>query len=303
MTGYGFAMTRFPLTEKVVLITGAGNGLGAATATQLARRGARVVIADVDEVAARSTAARIPGAMSVPCDVTRAETLRAAVEKVIDAHGRLDVTIANAGVLGAGGTLRVQDPARARQVFDVNVQGALDTAAAAIEPIIASRGQIVVISSVFAYINGAGALPYAMSKAAVEQLGRGLHVELAPHGASAMTAYFALIDTGMIRVGLDADPHATALLETTPKVLRKRLTVDGAARALVRGIERRATSVTAPTRWRGVAAGRGFALPAFDRRWAADPRVHAALAAFEASALPGAPAVPTAPAAVAAGTD
>jgi len=64
----------------------------------------------------------------------------------------------------------------------------------------------VVVSSVFAYINGAGAIPYAMSKAAVEQLGRGLGVELASHGASAMTAYFSLIETDMIRQGVDADP-------------------------------------------------------------------------------------------------
>ena len=51
-----------------------------------------------------------------------------------------------------------------------------------------------------------------MSKAAVEQLGRGLGVELASHGASAMTAYFSLIETDMIRQGVDADPHVLALL-------------------------------------------------------------------------------------------
>ena len=90
--------------------------------------------------------------------------------------------------------------------MSVNVAGVVNTVAATLESVIRSRGQIVLVSSVFAYINGAGAIPYAMSKAAVEQLGRGLGVELASHGASAMTAYFSLIETDMIRQGVDADP-------------------------------------------------------------------------------------------------
>ena len=73
--------------------------------------------------------------------------------------------------------------------MSVNVEGVVNTVSASIESVIASRGQLVLVSSVFAYINGAGAIPYAMSKAAVEQLGRGLRVELARHGASATTAY------------------------------------------------------------------------------------------------------------------
>lgn len=88
-----------------------------------------------------------------------------------------------AGILG-GGTFRTLRPGQAERVLEVNVGGVLNTVAATIDDVIANRGQIVLTSSVFAYINGAGAIPYAMSKAAVEQLGRGLGVELAAHGAS-----------------------------------------------------------------------------------------------------------------------
>ena len=95
------------------------------------------------------------------------------------------------------------------------------------------------VSSVFAYINGAGAIPYAMSKAAVEQLGRGLGVELASHGASAMTAYFSLIETDMIRQGVDADPHVLALLSAMPKFILKRIQPQTAAAAIADGLERR----------------------------------------------------------------
>ncbi|ANS62233.1 short chain dehydrogenase [Streptomyces lincolnensis] len=83
----------------------------------------------------------------------------------------------------------------------MNINGFVNTVSAAMEQIIANQGQVVLISSVFAFLNGVGAIPYAMSKSAVEQLGRGLRVELARHGASATTACFSLIQTDMIRNG------------------------------------------------------------------------------------------------------
>ena len=70
------------------------------------------------------------------------------------------------------------------------------------------RGHVVVISSIYAFFNGIGATPYAMSKAAVEQFGRALRVELVPHGASASVAYFGFIDTEMVRSALDGDAFA-----------------------------------------------------------------------------------------------
>jgi NAD(P)-dependent dehydrogenase (short-subunit alcohol dehydrogenase family) len=128
-----------------------------------------------------------------------------------------------------------------------------------LESVISSRGQIVLVSSAFAFINGAGAIPYAMSKAAVEQLGRGLGVELASHGASAMTAYFSLIETDMIRQGVDADPHVLALLSAMPKFILKRIQPQAAAAAIADGLQRRQRSVTVPGRWRPVAALPGVA--------------------------------------------
>ncbi len=65
-------------------------------------------------------------------------------------------------------------PTAADKLFAVNINGVVNTVSASMEHIVANRGQIVLISSVFAFLNGMGAIPYAMSKAAVEQLGRGL---------------------------------------------------------------------------------------------------------------------------------
>ena len=67
--------------------------------------------------------------------------------------------IANAGVLGRGGTMRAFHPDQVAGVLSVNVEGVVNTVSATMESVIRSRGQIVVVSSVFAYINGAGAIP------------------------------------------------------------------------------------------------------------------------------------------------
>jgi NAD(P)-dependent dehydrogenase (short-subunit alcohol dehydrogenase family) len=277
-----YDMTRYSLSGKVVMITGAGRGLGAATAATLAQRGARVVLADVDMPAAQRVAATLScQGLALECDVTQISSVEEAVRRTHEQFGRIDVAIANAGILGRGGTFRRLTPDHVGDVMSVNVAGVVNTVKATLESVISSRGQIAVVSSVFAYINGAGAIPYAMSKAAVEQLGRGLGVELASHGASAMTAYFSLIETDMIRQGVDADPHLLALLSVMPKFILKRIQPQTAATAIADGLERRRRSVTVPARWLPAAALRGLAGPMVDATLARDANVRRALAQLE----------------------
>ena len=88
------------------------------------------------------------------------------------------------------------------------------TVEAALPEIVRRRGHVVVVASIYAFTNGVGTMPYAMSKAAVEQLGRALRVELVPHGASASVAYFGFIDTEMVHQGIDQDPLAEEMLPT-----------------------------------------------------------------------------------------
>ena len=95
------------------------------------------------------------------------------------------------------------------RVLDVDPMGVCRTADAALPEIVRRRGHAVVVSSVYAFTLGVGAIPYAMSKAAVEQLGRALRVELAQHGASASVAYFGFIDTEMVRRAIDEDALAS----------------------------------------------------------------------------------------------
>ncbi|KQH80538.1 oxidoreductase [Mycobacterium gordonae] len=279
----------YDLRGKVVLITGGTGGIGSATAHELLRRGAKVAIADLDPQTPQIGAAMSSrSALGVVADVRSRETLDAAVEVVVDRFGRLDVAIANAGILARTGTLRTTPVSSVESLLAVNVTGVVNTIQAAMDQIIAQRGQLALISSVFAFANGMGTIPYAMTKAAVEQLGRGLRVELANRGVSTLVAYFSMVHTAMITQGVDGDPLADQLLATMPQTMLKRIAPETAATAVVDGLARRSPTVFAPSRWKPLSALRGLVNPVLDSRMSRDLRTQAALAALD-----GRPVTPT----------
>ena len=140
------------------------------------------------------------------------------------------------------------------------------TVEAALPQIIERRGHVVVVSSIYAFTNGVGAIPYAMSKAAVEQFGRALRVELVQHGASASVAYFGFIDTEMVHRAIDSDELADMMLKSLPAPLHKRLQPSVAGEAIVRGIERRQPRIIRPRRWTIMSVLRGILGPLGDAR-------------------------------------
>jgi NAD(P)-dependent dehydrogenase (short-subunit alcohol dehydrogenase family) len=156
------------------------------------------------------------------------------------------------------------------RVLDVNLLGVCRTVEAALPEVVRRRGHVVVISSIYAFTNGVGATPYAMSKAAVEQFGRALRIELLPHGASATVAYFGFIDTEMVHRAIDADPLANAMFDMLPRPLHKRLSPAVAGEAIVRGIERRQPRIIRPRRWVAMSALRGILNPLSDAQLGRD---------------------------------
>jgi len=176
--------------QLICWITGGGSGIGASLATELAARGGTVAVSGrrvdrLDQVVARVVAAGGRG-LAVPCDVTDEASVDAAVREIIDAFGRLDVVVANAGMSVTG---KVVDLSAAdwRRQLDVNVVGAALTARYAIPHLVQTRGRLALVASVIHYAPVAGNGPYAASKAAVHTLGHVLRAELAASGVSCTT--------------------------------------------------------------------------------------------------------------------
>lgn len=238
----------YQVAGKVVLITGAAQGIGLETARQLAAKGARLALLDVDDAKLRSNTADISGAFRAACDVTDATALAAAVDAAA-AHfaGTIDVVIANAGIAGRPAPVESMDAAMFERIIEVNVLGVWRTVRTALPYV--NNGYVLVIASLAALVPLPFDAPYAASKGAVEQFGRSLAIELAPSGTRVGVAYFGFINTPMLD---DVFSHTgtQAAREAMPRFVREPAPVEDAAGAIVRGIETRARTVFAP-RWLG----------------------------------------------------
>jgi NAD(P)-dependent dehydrogenase (short-subunit alcohol dehydrogenase family) len=174
------------LEDKVCLITGAGSGIGRASALLFASEGATVVVADMDDSGARATLAAIRKAggkaSAEHVDVTdEAETV-AMVARAVRRHKRIDVLFNNAGISGVGDVIET-DPNLFDRVMRVNVRGVYLMARAVAPQMIKQRsGSIINMSSSIAEIGLARRVSYAASKGAVLAMTKSMQVDLAPHG-------------------------------------------------------------------------------------------------------------------------
>jgi NAD(P)-dependent dehydrogenase (short-subunit alcohol dehydrogenase family) len=279
-------MPLYDLNGKVALVTGAARGIGFETARQMHLRGASVAVLDLDAAEAREAAERIgPRAIGIGADVTDHGAMLAAVAEVVEKFGGLDVAVANAGIAQKQfATVRAISGEEWERVFEVDLLGVWRTVRAALPQIVERKGQMVVISSVYAFANGMGNTPYAVAKSGVESLGRALRIELAPHGASATVAYFGWVDTKLVRDALDQESSGR-IKELSPDWLLKRITPDEAGAGLVRGIEERAPRVFVPKWWRYVSALRGLINPLLDRRMESDAKTQAVIRDLDAETV------------------
>jgi NAD(P)-dependent dehydrogenase (short-subunit alcohol dehydrogenase family) len=287
----------YDLNGKVALVTGAARGIGFETARQLHLRGASVAVVDLDAEQAREAAERIgERAVGIAADVTDQAAIMQAVAETVERFGGLDVAVANAGIAQARlATTRAISTEEWERVFEVDLLGTWRTVRAALPQVVERRGQVVLVSSVYAFMNGMVNSPYAVAKAGVESLGRALRVELAPQGASATVAYFGWVDTKLVQDTFN-QPDAGRLNEFTPDFLLKRITPEEAAAGLLRGIEERAPRVFVPKWWRYASALRGLINPLLDRHMENDEKMGALLRDLDAKTVdavaPGTRAVP-----------
>ena len=266
---------RIAPSGKVVLITGAGQGIGAAVARRLVGQGAAVALVDVNADALESTASALASerVLTVQADVRQLDSMVAAVRKVNERFGPIDIVVANAGITPPPATLRTVDPDDFGRVIDVNLLGVFNTARACVEDVIATRGHIQVIGSCAAFAPGMGGSAYMISKAGVEQLGRALDIELSAHQASAGISYFGIVETSLARATLDDDELGKEIGAQLPWPLNRRISADDAAEVIVDAVVTRRARTIAPRSWNLYAALRGVINPVLDNRLHKDRKV------------------------------
>lgn len=171
------------LEGKVCVITGAGSGIGRASALLFASEGARVVVADIDHDAAQKTVSEIgERAWADRVDVTDERETVAFAANVVEREGRVDVLFNNAGIAGVGDVVET-DPDLFDRVMRVNVRGVYLMSRAIVPHMIQRRaGSIINMSSCIAEIGLARRVSYAASKGAVLAMTKSMQVDLAQHG-------------------------------------------------------------------------------------------------------------------------
>jgi 3-oxoacyl-[acyl-carrier protein] reductase len=206
------------------MVTGAAQGIGAATAVRLTEEGAAVAVVDMSEAAAAETVQRIEQngatAMAIGCDVAQASAAVAAVDAVTSRFGRLDVLVNNAGITRDNLLFRMTDE-EWWAVLSVNLTGVFNCCRAAQRPMVEARyGRIVNLSSRSA-LGNRGQVNYAAAKAGVQGLTATLAIELGPFNITCNAVAPGYVATAMTaataeRVGMTAEAHQRAAAESTP---------------------------------------------------------------------------------------
>jgi NAD(P)-dependent dehydrogenase (short-subunit alcohol dehydrogenase family) len=161
----------FQLTEKVAAVTGAGSGIGAAIARLFARQHAHVVLLDVDEAAARLTAAAIEAdggrAEARACDVANADDVTRVFAAIVDTHQRLDILVNNAGIAHVG-TIEGTTESDLDRLYRVNVKGVFLCARSAVPIMLRQGGGVILnMASIASIIGVPERFAYSMTKGAV----------------------------------------------------------------------------------------------------------------------------------------
>lgn len=237
------------LTGQVVFITGAARGIGAGTARALAKRGARLILTDLDAAPLQQLVAELgeDRALGVDCDVCDLEAMESAAAAGIERFGGIDRVLANAGVASYGSVAAV-DPAMFKRVLDVNELGVFHTVRATLPSVIERRGYYLIVSSEAAFAPGPGMAAYCMSKAGVEQFASTLRLELAHQGVDVGSAHMSWIDTPLVQDAKADLPSFREMLSSLPGPLGKTIPLERCAEAFADGLEQRRRRVYVP-RW------------------------------------------------------
>ena len=217
-------MSSIDLTGKVAVVTGSGRGLGLAYAQALAAAGASVVVNDIDEAVAEAAVKSITEAggkaVAVGCDVSKADQVTAAVERVVSELGAPTILVNNAGVLRDNLLFKMSEDDW-DTVMSVHLKGSfLMSKACQAHMVEAGYGRMVFLSSTSA-LGNRGQANYASAKAGLQGLAKTLAIELGKFGVTANAIAPGFIETDMTaataaRVGIDFEEFKKATAAAIP---------------------------------------------------------------------------------------
>jgi NAD(P)-dependent dehydrogenase (short-subunit alcohol dehydrogenase family) len=260
-------MAKYNLAGRTVAITGSTGGLGAALATALRARGANLALLDLDQDAVDHQAAGL-GAGTVArgwaADVRDLAALKEAMNSAAAHFGRIDIVIANAGIAPPAvplGDLEGEDFERA---IDINLNGVWRTFRAGVPHAEKTKGYLLAISSMAAFVHGPLNGPYCAAKAGVWALADSTRLELRDAGVGVGTAHPTFFPTPMME-HVHADPAASAVWGGNESGLWKMIPLQVVVDAIVAGIEDRSDLIVAPKSLSLTARMPGIVRPIVDR--------------------------------------
>lgn len=204
------------LSGKVAIVTGAGMGMGSATARLLARRGASVIVCDINEVAAHATCDAIRTESGVAeivlCDVAQEDQVEALVERTVEIFGRLDCAVNNAAVTPDNRPIAEADMAMFDKVLSVDLRSVMLCMKYEIRQMLAqqSSGSIVNVGSVSSVRPQPNNAAYVAAKHGVIGLTKTGSLEYAPQGIRVNAVLPGAIDTPMLRGALETSGFTEA---------------------------------------------------------------------------------------------
>lgn len=201
--------------DKVVIVTGAASGIGAATARKFAVEGASVVLVDADRAGVEEVAAQLPGSVAEVADVSDEQQITALIDEVAEELGSLDVLVNNAGVV-VSGDIGSTTTEQWRKVMAADLDSVFFASRAALPHLKRSRGCIINTSSVSGIRGDWQQAAYDAAKGAVSNLTRAMALDHGADGVRVNAVAPGVVRTGMTEGAFDSEETMAKHVERIP---------------------------------------------------------------------------------------